>query len=232
MNSAPRGHRPIRSFVRREARLTPGQRRALEELWPRYGVATAEGLIDFRALFGRVAPIVIEIGFGSGAALLDAAERHPENDYLGIEVHRPGVGQLLRGAQERDLANLRVILGDAVETLEKRIADSALAAVHLFFPDPWPKKRHHKRRLVQPAFAALAARKLAVGGCLHLATDWEDYAAQMLAVLSDHPAFENVAGAGRFAPRGERPATRFEQRGERLGHAVRDLLFRRRADRP
>ncbi len=226
------GHRPIRSFVRREARLTPGQRRALAELWPRYGVPEDDGPIDFRALFGRAAPVVLEIGFGNGAALVETAACHPENDYLGVEVHRPGIGQLLRALEERGLSNVRVLAGDATELLAGRIADGALAAVHLWFPDPWPKKRHHKRRLVQPEFAALIARKLAPGGLFHLATDWKDYGAQMLAVLADNPEFENTAGPGRYAGRGERPATRFEQRGTRLGHPVRDLVFRRRQTAP
>lgn len=219
--------RPIRSFVRREGRMTDAQRRALETLWPKYGLEPGESPLDLDALFGRRAPRLLEIGFGMGDALLEMAERHPENDYLGIEVHRPGVGRLLARLEEKGLRNVRVICADAVEVLRKAIPDASLDAVYLFFPDPWPKKRHHKRRIVQPPFVALLGQKLTHGGILHMATDWEDYAQYMLAVLSAAPGFANTAGPGAFTPRQEeRPMTKFERRGERLGHPVWDLVFR------
>ena len=228
MSEAPKSHRPIRSFVRREGRITEAQRRALEELLPRYGVAPGEAPLDFVALFGRAAPLHLEIGFGNGEALAAMALAQPQNNYLGIEVHRPGVGMLLRRLDAECIPNVRVACSDAKEVLEQRIPDASLSAMYVFFPDPWHKQRHHKRRLVQPAFIALLGRKLKPGGTLHLATDWEDYAQQMLALLSVAEGFENAAGPGRYAPRPEaRPLTRFERRGQRLGHGVRDLVFRR-----
>ena len=227
MNSTVRMRRPIRSFVRREGRFTDAQRRAFAALLPRYGVPEGDAVVDPAALFGRSAAVHLEIGFGNGATLAAMAAAHPENNYLGIEVHRPGVGTLLRRIEMDGLANIRVACADAVETLH-RIPDAALDAVYIFFPDPWPKKRHHKRRLVQPAFLALVQRKLKPGGVLALATDWEEYAQHMLAMLSASGGFENLAGPGRFAPRAAgRPETRFEQRGRQLGHRVRDLAFRR-----
>jgi tRNA (guanine-N7-)-methyltransferase len=230
MNGPVRPHRPIRSFVRREGRLTDAQQRALNELWPRYGVPPGETPIDFGALFGRDAPVHLEIGFGNGEALAAMADAHPENDYLGIEVHRPGVGALLRRLASDGIANVRVISADAREVLEQRIPDSSLSAVYLFFPDPWHKKRHHKRRLVQTEFVELLRRKLKPGGLLHFATDWEDYARHMLAVLSNAEGFQNTAGQGQFAPRPEtRTLTKFERRGRKLGHGVWDLVFRRLA---
>jgi tRNA (guanine-N7-)-methyltransferase len=213
--------RGIRSFVLRQGRTTPSQQRALEALLPRYGIEYRPGTIDPRAIFGREAPLVLEIGSGMGETTAAIAAAQPGTDFIAVEVHGPGVGSLLKRIDEQGLKNLRVIRHDAVEVLEHMIADGALAGIHLFFPDPWPKKRHHKRRLVQPAFAALAARKLAPGGYLHAATDWPDYAAQMAEVLDAEPMLV------RAAPR-ERPATKFEQRGVRLGHAVRDLVYRRR----
>ena len=222
LSSAPR--RPIRSYVRREGRMTPAQRRALEELWSYYGLDAAEATFDFVRIFGRHAPIVIEIGFGDGEALATLAAAHPENDYIGIEVHRPGVGALLRRLAERNLTNVRVMIADAKEVLTARIPDGALAAVHLFFPDPWPKKRHHKRRLVQPDFAALVADKLVPGGYFHVATDWQDYAEHVAAVLARTPGMVADATGVEFSAR---PPTRFERRGRRLGHAVRDLVYRR-----
>jgi tRNA (guanine-N7-)-methyltransferase len=222
--------RTIRSYVRRESRITPAQVRALGELWPRYGIPEGTAPLDWPAVFGRVAPVILEIGFGNGEALVAAAAAHPEIDYLGIEVHRPGAGSLLRRIETGGLSNLRVMLGDAGEILTQRVADSSLAAVHLFFPDPWPKKRHHKRRLVQPGFAALVARKLAPGGYFHLATDWPAYAEHMVAVLSCTAGLADAGGTEEFQRRvAERGATRFEQRGRRLGHEVRDLLYRRQA---
>ena len=220
--------RSIRSYVRRESRITPAQVRALGELWPRYGIPEGTAPLDWPTVFGRRAPVILEIGFGNGEALAAAAAAHPENNYLGIEVHRPGAGSLLRRLETQDLHNVRVMLGDAKETLERRVADASLTAVHLFFPDPWPKKRHHKRRLVQPDFAALVARKLGPGGHFHLATDWLDYAEHMKTVLSQTPGLVAVSEPGRVvALAGDRPPTRFERRGRRLGHAVCDLLFLR-----
>ncbi len=221
--------RPIRSYVLRQGRTTAAQQRAVEALTPKYGIAYAEALIDARAVFGRDAPLVVEIGSGMGETTLEIAKADPAIDFIAIEVHTPGVGSLLRGIQAAELANLRVIRHDALEVLEHMIPDGSLAGIHLFFPDPWPKKRHHKRRIVQPAFAALAARKLAPGGLLHAATDWPDYAEQILGVLAAEPLLENTAEA--YAPRPERrPRTKFEARGERLGHPVFDLVFKRRAE--
>jgi len=219
-------NRPIRSYVLRQGRTTAAQQRAVEALYPKYGVPYAQALIDARALFGREAPLVLEIGSGMGETTLEIAKADPGTDFIAIEVHAPGVGSLLRGIDAAGLSNLRVIRHDAIDVLEHMIADRSLAGIHLFFPDPWPKKRHHKRRLVQPGFAALAARKLAPGGLLHVATDWPDYAEQILAVLSAEPLLENTAAG--YAPRPKyRPRTKFETRGERLGHPVRDLVFKR-----
>ncbi|MGC9458041.1 MAG: tRNA (guanosine(46)-N7)-methyltransferase TrmB, partial [Halothiobacillaceae bacterium] len=182
-------HRPIRSFVRREGRLTASQKRALDELWPRFGVIP-EGVIKPAQLFGREAPLTLEIGFGNGASLAQMAEAEPDRDFLGIEVHRPGVGHLLLEIEKRGLGNLRVLCADAAQVLEQNLAPDALDRLLLYFPDPWHKKRHHKRRIVQPAFAQLVAERLRPGGVWHLATDWTDYAEHMLAVLEDCPAFE------------------------------------------
>jgi tRNA (guanine-N7-)-methyltransferase len=220
-------YRPIRSFVRREGRLTPAQQRALDTLWERFGAAVGRYPLSLDALFCRTAPRVLEIGFGDGEALIAMAQSRPESDFLGIEVHRPGVGHLLLRAEALGLTNVRVMCADAREALNS-LPDACLERIHVFFPDPWPKKRHHKRRLIQSAFLATMARILKSGGCLHLATDWEDYAQQMLTLLNTCEAFANTVGEG-FAPRPvERPLTKFEQRGHRLGHAVRDLLFQRR----
>jgi tRNA (guanine-N7-)-methyltransferase len=222
-------HRPIRSYVLREGRLTTGQERAFTELWPCFGVDDACSILDLPALFGNDRPVWLEIGFGNGDALATLAARHPDRNYLGIEVHRPGVGHLLLHLEAHELANVRVLRHDAVEVLRNAVPPASLAGAYLFFPDPWQKRRHHKRRILQPAFVTLLARAIRPGGLFHAATDWEDYAQQMLAVLEASPAFENVAGPGAFAPRPEeRPLTRFEQRGQRLGHLVWDLLFRRR----
>lgn len=208
--------------------MTAAQKRALAELYPRYGLTPGDGPIDFAAAFGRAAPVAVEIGFGNGDALARQAAAHPEIDYLGIEVHRPGVGRLLARVAAEGLANVRVVCADAKEILARHVPDDSLAAVYVLFPDPWPKKRHHKRRLVQPDFVQLVRHKLKPGGVLHLATDWEDYAQQMMAVLSQTPGLENLAGPGNYAERPtERPLTRFERRGRRLGHGVRDLCFRR-----
>jgi len=220
--------RPIRSFVRRQGRFTPAQRQAFESLWTGRGLEFDGRPLDLPALFPGCARLIVEIGFGMGYTLAELAAREPRTGFVGIEVHRPGVGKLLALAEEGGLDNVRVFCHDAVEVLERCVPDAALDAVLLFFPDPWHKKRHHKRRLVQAPFVELVQRKLKQGGLFHLATDWEDYARQMLEVVESVPGWINVAGAGCFAPRpASRPETRFEQRGMRLGHAVRDLLFRR-----
>lgn len=220
--------RRIRSFVRREGRLTKGQQRALAELFPRYGITLQQGIIDFDALFGRRGARILEIGFGNGASLAEMATEHPENDYLGIEVHRPGVGNLLLQIEKQSLNNIRVSNDDAIEVLEQQIPDESLDAVYLFFPDPWHKKKHHKRRIVQPAFVNLIQRKLKPAGTFHMATDWENYAEHMMAAMSTAAEFENIAGNRQYTARPEyRPLTKFEQRGHRLGHGVWDLVFRK-----
>lgn len=220
-------HRPIRSFVLRAGRLGTGQLKALDELGPRFVLPYQAAPLDLAATFGREAPKVLEIGFGMGQATAEIARNHPETDYLGVEVHTPGVGALLKLIGEQDLANLRLIQHDAVEVLRHMIPEAGLDGIHIFFPDPWHKKRHHKRRLIQPAFAELLASRLKTGGYLHLATDWQDYAEQMLAVLAANPHLRNSSDG--YAPRPEyRPLTKFEQRGLRLGHGVWDLVFLRR----
>jgi tRNA (guanine-N7-)-methyltransferase len=221
--------REVRSFVRREGRMTPSQKRALDELWPRYGLDPPKaGVLDLAACFGRAAPVVLEVGFGNGDHLLARAQAEPERNFLGVEVHRPGVGRVLNRADAAALANLRVACADAVEVLRDWLPAAALAEAVVYFPDPWPKKRHHKRRLVQPEFARLVASRLAPGGVLRLATDWADYAAQMRATLDAEPLLANQAGSAGFVPRPpERAPTRFEQRGARLGHDVFDLAYRR-----
>ncbi len=220
-------HPRIRSYVLRQGRTTEAQARARRELLPRYGIAYAPRLIDLDAAFGRQAPKILEIGFGMGETTAAIAAAHPDNDYLGIEVHAPGVGSLLNRIHALGLANVRVIQHDAVEVLEHMIAPGSLDGVHVFFPDPWPKKRHHKRRLVQPPLVALLASRMKPGAYLHVATDWQDYAEHILAVLSADPALVNAAAG--FAGRPQtRPETKFERRGLALGHRVCDVLFRRR----
>lgn len=220
--------RSIRSFVTRAGRTTAAQQRALETLWPKYGLDYRDEPLALAALFGRDAPCTLEIGFGNGANLVALAHAHPERDYLGVEVHRPGVGRLLLALEEAGLTNVRVVCHDAVEVLGRQIAAGSLAEILILFPDPWPKKRHHKRRLIQSAFVALAERALAAGGVLRLATDWEPYALEMLACLSAAPGLRNLAADGGFAARpAERIPTRFELRGTRLGHQVWDLAFAR-----
>ena len=220
--------RSIRSFVTRGGRITAAQQRALTVLWPKYGVAFAPQPLDFGALFGRDAPRTVEIGFGNGENLLALAAAQPEQDFLGVEVHRPGVGRLLLGLEERRLTNVRVICHDAVEVFEQQIAPASVHEILILFPDPWPKKRHHKRRLIQSPFVALLSICLAPGGVMRLATDWQPYALEMLETLAAMGGLENLAPDGGFVPRpAERVPTRFERRGERLGHEVWDLAFRR-----
>lgn len=219
-------HRAIRSFVLRQGRLTPAQQRAVETLLPLYGIPYAAELLDLERAFGRTAPKILEIGFGMGTATAQIAAANPDKDYLGIEVHTPGVGNLLKLMEEQGLANLRLIQHDAVEVLRHMIADASLDGVHIFFPDPWPKKRHHKRRLLQAEFAALLCSKLKPGGYLHFATDWEEYAQWTLEVLHAEPQLANTVTD--YASRPEyRPLTKFEQRGLNLGHGVWDLIFTR-----
>jgi len=218
--------RAIRSYVLRAGRMGSGQVRALAELGPRFVLPFQGAAIDSVAVFGRRAPLVVEIGFGMGQATASIAAAQPDTDFIGIEVHAPGVGALLQRIAEADLRNLRLVQHDAVAVLEQMIAPGSLAGVHVFFPDPWHKKKHHKRRLVQPAFTALIASRLAPGGRLHCATDWQPYAEQMLAVLSDEPSLTNTCAG--YAPRPQqRPLTKFEQRGLKLGHGVWDLVFTR-----
>jgi tRNA (guanine-N7-)-methyltransferase len=220
--------RAIRSFVTRAGRITEAQQRALEELWPKYGVEYAAQPLDLDSIFGRRAPRVIEIGFGNGENLAALAAAHPERDYLGIEVHRPGVGRLMLAAENAQLRNLRVVCHDAVEVLERQIPPDALDEVLILFPDPWHKKRHHKRRLIQTPFVALVVSRLARGGVLRLATDWEPYAVQMLEVLGANSSLRNLSADNGFIERPtERVLTRFEKRGARLGHGVWDLAFQR-----
>jgi tRNA (guanine-N7-)-methyltransferase len=218
--------RAIRSYVLRQGRITSAQRRAYAELLPVHGVPFAPRVLDLAALFGRDAPKILEIGFGMGETTAAIAQQHPECDYLGVEVHTPGVGSLLARIAELRLANLRIIQHDAVEVLQHMIGPAALDGVHVFFPDPWPKKRHHKRRLIQPPFAALLASRMKPGALLHACTDWEEYAQQMLEVLTADPALRNTASG--YAGRPDaRPQTKFERRGLSLGHRVWDLVFRK-----
>jgi tRNA (guanine-N7-)-methyltransferase len=220
--------RPIKSYVVRGGRLTDAQQRALDELWPRYGVPFEPRPLDLAVLFGRVAPVLLEIGFGNGDNLLALATAEPQHDFIGVEVHPPGVGHLLRKAGDAGLTNLKVIQHDAVEVLQQQIPAESLDSMLVLFPDPWHKKRHHKRRLVSPEFAALAASRLRRGGTLQLATDWEPYAEAMLEVLNGAAVLRNRSADRRFVPRNPgRILTRFERRGERLGHAVHDLCFER-----
>ena len=220
--------RPIRSFVLRTGRMTPGQQRAFDENWERWGLRVADGKLDFDAVFGRPGPRVLEIGFGMGQSLVAMAAAAPESNFVGIEVHRPGVGKLLHGMVEQQVDNIRVYCHDAVEVLRDCIEPGSLDTIQIFFPDPWHKKKHHKRRLIQAPLVDQLVTRLKAGGTLHLATDWEDYAQQMMTVLSATKGLSNSSGQGQFAPRPEhRPLTKFELRGERLGHGVWDLVFTR-----
>ncbi|MBN3181273.1 tRNA (guanosine(46)-N7)-methyltransferase TrmB [Pectobacterium brasiliense] len=220
--------RRIRSFVRRQGRLTNGQQLALDNYWPVMGVEYQTELVDFNALFGRDAPVVLEIGFGMGASLVTMAAQHPEQNFLGIEVHLPGVGACLAAAQEAGISNLRVMCHDAVEVLMNMIPDGSLSMVQLFFPDPWHKARHNKRRIIQVPFVQLVRSKLKVGGVFHMATDWEPYAQHMLEVMTSVTEYRNLSNNNEYVERPEsRPLTKFEARGQRLGHGVWDLMFER-----
>lgn len=220
------GH--IRSFVNRRGHITQAQKEALEVLVPRWSIPYQEREVDFSRYFGRKAPLILEIGFGMGETTAQIAQDRPHDDFIGVEVFSAGVGALARRIETLELNNIRIIQHDAVEVVRDMIAPESLAGVHIYFPDPWPKKRHHKRRLIQPPFVAMLASRIAPGGYLHCATDWQPYAEQMLDVLSNEPLLENTAGTG-FAERpGWRPQTKFELRGLRLGHGVWDVLFRRR----
>ena len=220
--------RRIRSFVKREGRLTEGQERALNDLFPRFGLELQDTPINLTEVFHRSAPTILEIGFGNGSSLAEMAEKNPEQDYIGIEVHRPGVGNLLLQIEKLDLNNLRVMSEDAVDVLNKMITDESLDAVYLFFADPWHKTRHHKRRIVQEEFVQLLRKKLKVNGIFHMATDWEPYAKHMMRVMNATEGYDNTAGKDQYLPRPEyRPLTKFEQRGQRLGHGVWDLIFKK-----
>ena len=220
--------RKIRSYVRREGRFTPAQKLAYESLWPVYGLDVTSEQWDLAHLFGRQSDVFLELGFGDGRALKMLSARHPENDYLGIEVHRPGVGRVMRELEEQGLRNVRVASEDGMEVLQRNIPDQSLAGILIFFPDPWHKKKHKKRRMIQPEFVRAAALRLQQGGILHLATDWEDYAQQMLEVLSAEPLLKNTSLENTYVERPQsRPLTKYEQRGLRLGHGVWDLVFQR-----
>ncbi|MCX2841017.1 tRNA (guanosine(46)-N7)-methyltransferase TrmB [Microbulbifer thermotolerans] len=217
----------IRSYVIRAGRMTEGQRRAFDNYWGQYGLSLFGGQLDPRETFGREAPLVLEIGFGMGDSLLAMAAAEPDKDFIGIEVHPPGVGRLINNAGKAGIENLRVYMADAVDVLNDCIGDALLDRFQLYFPDPWHKKKHHKRRIVQPEFVCLIRSKLKAGGLLHMATDWENYAEHMLEVLEAEPQLENIAGSGNYSERPAfRPETKFERRGQRLGHGVWDLLYK------
>lgn len=218
--------RTIKSFILRQGRLTQGQQRALDEQWPIFGIDYAEQAIDFVALFGNENPVALEIGFGNGESLLQMAAESPEQNFVGIEVHRPGVGRLLHLIHEQGIQNLRIMNYDAIDILQNQIADHSLARVQLYFPDPWHKTKHNKRRIVQTEFLDTLAKKLQAKGQIHFATDWKYYATHMMKTLANHPLFINNADKNEFSPKPDyRPITKFERRGQRLGHSVWDLLF-------
>ena len=219
--------RTIKSYVLRQGRLTRGQQQALDQLWPVYGIDFKAERLDFDTLFNRPAAIILEVGFGNGDSLVQQAASNPQNNYLGIEVHRPGVGRLLHLADNAGITNVHVINHDAVEVLQQQIPDQSLDCVQLFFPDPWHKKRHHKRRIVKAEFIRLIHQKLKPGGQFHLATDWQDYAEHMLAEMEQAKGFSNTSGKGNYAENTDRPLTKFEQRGQRLGHGIWDLIYRK-----
>jgi tRNA (guanine-N7-)-methyltransferase len=220
--------RKVRSFVKREGRLTKGQEAAIEKCWPTMGLVHEQGMLDFSQVFGNDNGVVLEIGFGMGKSLVEMAKNAPELNFIGIEVHRPGVGACLMDADEQQVTNLRVFEHDAVEVLADCIPDGSLTTMQLFFPDPWHKKRHHKRRIVQPEFVESLRKKLKIGGVFHMATDWENYAEHMLEVMQAAPGYENLSENNDYVPRPDnRPLTKFEARGHRLGHGVWDLMFKR-----
>ncbi|GAB3478974.1 tRNA (guanosine(46)-N7)-methyltransferase TrmB [Marinomonas epiphytica] len=219
--------RTIRSFVVRGGRMTEGQQKTYDANWQVYGLELADGAIHYEQVFGRESDVVLEVGFGMGASLVEMAEKAPEKDFIGIEVHPPGVAKLMMLAQEKGIKNIRVYCDDAIEVMDKCLPKSAASAFQLFFPDPWHKKKHNKRRIVQPLFAQQVASVLKVGGYFHMATDWEPYAEHMLEVMEAEAGYENAAGLGQYFPRPEwRPLTKFEQRGEKLGHGVWDLIYK------
>jgi tRNA (guanine-N7-)-methyltransferase len=221
-------HRNIRSFVLRKGRLTIAQQHALDELWPHYGIESSGTVLDFDDHFDRPADVIVEIGFGNGESTWQMAQQEPEKNFIGIEVHEPGVGQLLMALEEHHIDNVRIAREDAVVFLQQRIADDSLAGIRIFFADPWPKKRHHKRRIIQPEFVNQLARCLRKDGILHLATDWQPYAVHILEVMQSSPDFTNLSANGDYCERPDwRPYTKYEERGEKLGHEVRDLLYQR-----
>eukprot|EP00163_Fabomonas_tropica_P004727 TRINITY_DN14176_c0_g1_i1.p2 TRINITY_DN14176_c0_g1~~TRINITY_DN14176_c0_g1_i1.p2 ORF type:complete len:245 (-),score=37.76 TRINITY_DN14176_c0_g1_i1:654-1388(-) len=227
-NSPVTTRRGIRSFVLRQGRMTEGQKRAFERSWPKYGLTREQGMIDPREVFGREAMLNLEIGFGMGKSLAEMAEAAPEQNFIGVEVHLPGVGSLLKEVEDRGLENVRVYNIDANDVIDLCLPEASLDRVMVFFPDPWHKKKHHKRRLIQAEFVQRIRHKLRVGGVLHLATDWENYAEHMMEVMNEAEGFANSRQDGGFSPRPDhRPITKFEKRGERLGHGVWDLLFNR-----
>ncbi len=218
----------MRSFVRREGRITDAQKQALEDFWPQYGISYTGTPVHLPELFGRNAPVELEIGCGNGDALLEMASARPDHDFIGIEVYRPGVGKLLRGAKSAELNNIRICSDDATDVVQRGIAESSLTRVMVFFPDPWPKKRHHKRRLLQPGFVHLLATRLIPGGKLHVATDWREYAEFVMETVCAEKLLRNRFGPRAFAPRPEqRPQTKYERRGQRLGHGVYDIIVER-----
>lgn len=218
----------IRSYVVRAGRMTEGQKAAFDKYWPDYGLSLHSGKVDIDTTFGRSSPRVMEIGFGMGGSLLEMLQAEPEKDFIGIEVHPPGVGRLINGAGKLELPNLRVYLADATDVMEDCIEDASIDRLQVYFPDPWHKKKHNKRRLIQPQFVQKIRSKLKLDGVFHLATDWEPYAKYMLEVMEAAEGYENLAGVGQYSSRPDyRPITKFEQRGERLGHGVWDLLYKR-----
>ena len=217
--------RTIRSYVIRGGRLTTSQQHALDNYWQKYGIDDVKGMLDCAALFGRQAPVVMEIGFGMGDSLLEMARSNPDKNFIGVEVHRPGVGRLLHEIDAFSLQNLRIYCHDAKEILQNCVSDTTLNTVQIFFPDPWHKKKHNKRRLVQPEFMQLVRQKLAIAGRVHMATDWVPYAEHLMEVMSAAPGYVNASGPGLYSTDAERPLTKFEKRGQRLGHAVHDLMF-------
>ncbi len=227
----PPSNRSIRSFTVRGGKLTRAQERALQTLWPVYGLsleALAGERVDFQNLFGRVAPTILEIGFGDGKALFEVAQQNPQQNFIGVEVHRPGIGRLMMHLHRHNVTNVKLFCTDAIDVLHQGISDQSLSKISLFFPDPWPKKKHHKRRIIQPPFIDLVAKKLALDGVFHYATDWQNYADEAMSKLELSSALVNVAGTGNFSPRPQRPETKFEKRGQQLGHAVWDIVMQKR----